>query len=166
MVTRMETNATGGMTPLALARLQGEPVKALRFVVFLTLCCAAGCLSDPDGVNVEVDEDGVLVSVPDAGAPTTNVGGGECLPEEAERGTCQGGGGGGTGGGTGDEPPPRCLVPGWVWWPALGRCAPPPGSSCGRTAGGECHINILGQCDCPSSNPIPPPPPLLASEQV
>jgi hypothetical protein len=33
-----------------------------------------------------------------ADVPVENVGGGECLPEEAERGTCTGGGGG-TGGG-------------------------------------------------------------------
>jgi hypothetical protein len=145
------------------------------FLLVSILCMTvAGCIGDP---TIDTDEAEVLVDEPDAGEPVEGIITPGCDgPESDPHRVCEGdggggsgtggGGGGGSGGGSGGggSQTPRCLVPGWVWYPVWQRCAPAPGSYCGRSAGGDCHINIVGECSCPSAEPYPPPPPFAAEE--
>jgi hypothetical protein len=63
------------------------------------------CPADPSKPPVAPDTKAAAADV-----PVENIGGGECLPEEAEAGRCNGGGGG-TGGGNGPQPGDRCTRP-------------------------------------------------------
>jgi hypothetical protein len=102
------------------------------FLLVSILCMTvAGCIGDP---TIDTDEAEVLVSEPDAGEVTANVGGAEnCPPDQAERpGGCTGeGGGGGTGGGpTGDQCTPgapgcETCTPGQTGCPGPVRPRPP-----------------------------------------
>jgi hypothetical protein len=93
---------------------------------FLTLLLVGCLVDDPD---VSDDDLASLSGGKTPTGPAADVGGGECLPEEAERGSCNGGGGG-TGGPTGDqctpgEPGCETCTPGQQGCPGPVRPRPP-----------------------------------------
>jgi hypothetical protein len=116
------------------------------FLCFSLLCLVlVGCIGDPT-----LDTDEAELAVPDAGeeggiATSPSVGGGgNCTPDEAERGMCGGGGGGGGGGGEPDAT--FCqLYP--TWCPPL----PPPGPLPPRTP-----CSLLDPCP-PTPIAVPQP---------
>jgi hypothetical protein len=98
-----------------------KQISILASTVFLSMAIAACLIDDP---ATTTDELASLGGGKTPSGPTTNVGGGECLPEEAERGTCNSGGGG-TGGGSTHEPGTSCGGNGcdvFCEWTRSGEC--------------------------------------------
>jgi hypothetical protein len=122
---------------------------------FLTLLFVGCLVDDPD---ISDDELSSLSGGKTPTGPAADVGGGECLPEEAERGSCNGGGGG-TGGPTGDqctpgEPGCETCRPGYD--PGCpGPPLPVPRCANGYPANHPCCYTET----CRVMDPYPPPPP-------
>jgi hypothetical protein len=137
-------------------------MKAISLWFSLTCLVMVGCIGDPAIDTDEAElaapdagEEGGIATSPSAAPPTANIGGGDCLPEEAERGTCNGGGGG--------SDPGQCT-PGS---PGCETCSPgapgcpgplPPGPGGAYPPGHPCRLYPPGACPAdPPKPPLAPP---------